>query len=107
MFEGDATYFDTGLGACGITNNASDFIVAVSQAMFDSWPGYRGDNPNANPICKKMIRATFEGTSIDVMVTDRCTGCAFNDLDFTTGAFAALTKGKMDGRGKIHWRWLN
>jgi len=27
-----------GLGACGITNNKTDFIVAVSTTLFDTFP---------------------------------------------------------------------
>jgi hypothetical protein len=66
-----------GLGACGITNKDSDFIVAVSWRLFDNYPyvtatplslrtmlicsscsGYNKVNPNTNPICGKRIRAT-------------------------------------------------
>lgn len=42
---------------------------------------------------------------MDVTVTDRCTGCKYNDLDFTTGGFADLFKGKIDGRGVFTWSW--
>ena len=33
-----ATYYTTGLGACGITNTDSDYIVAVSHDLFDNYP---------------------------------------------------------------------
>lgn len=32
------TYFDVALGACGITNVATDMVVAVSELMYDTWP---------------------------------------------------------------------
>ena len=47
-----------GLGACGITNSDTDYIVAVSQELFDSYPGYSGANPNKNPVCNKKIKAS-------------------------------------------------
>lgn len=32
------TFFEPGLGACGIHNSSKDMIVAVSQQLFDSFP---------------------------------------------------------------------
>jgi hypothetical protein len=78
------------LTACGVTNNDGQNIVAVSQLLFDTFPGYNGVNPNTNPICGKKIRAYFQGRSIEVTVTDRCTGCKIDDLDFTPSAFVSL-----------------
>jgi hypothetical protein len=42
------TYYSTGLNACGTTDKDSDSIVAVSMAVFDTYPG-AGANPNLNP----------------------------------------------------------
>jgi hypothetical protein len=36
-FEGDLTYFQTGLGACGETNSDSDNIVSVTYHIRRSW----------------------------------------------------------------------
>lgn len=33
-----ATFYATGLGACGITNTDSDYIAAVSHILYDSYP---------------------------------------------------------------------
>jgi len=102
---GDGTFFATGLGACGITNTASDHIVAVSELLFDSYPGYDGVNPNNNPVCGKKILATYEGKSVLVTVVDRCTGCSLTSLDFTTSAFDLLAEAAL---GRIHgmtWDW--
>ncbi|EJD39697.1 hypothetical protein AURDEDRAFT_107215, partial [Auricularia subglabra TFB-10046 SS5] len=88
---GDATYYDVGTGACGVHNVASDSIAAVSHALFDSYPGYSGGNPNNNPICGKWATASYNGRSIRFQVEDRCGGCAgFGDLDFSDSAFIAL-----------------
>ena len=68
-------------------------------------------NPNDNPFCKRMIRATRnkEGVgnvSIDVMVTDRCEGCAYWDLDFSPSAFEILADKDL-GRVDVTWTFLN
>lgn len=54
---GQGTYYETGLGACGITNTDSDFIVAVSYLLFDAYPG-SNDNSNDDPVCGKKITAS-------------------------------------------------
>ncbi|KAF5347070.1 hypothetical protein D9758_011658 [Tetrapyrgos nigripes] len=42
---GDATFFNPGLGACGIFNTDADMITAVSSSFFDTFPGAT-PNPN-------------------------------------------------------------
>ncbi|EIM80538.1 barwin-like endoglucanase [Stereum hirsutum FP-91666 SS1] len=93
-----------GLGACGITNVDSDKIVAVSEKLFDTYPGAT-NNPNANPICGKKIKASFNGKSTTVTVTDRCTGCALSDLDFSPSAFSELADESL-GRIDITWDFV-
>ncbi|POW21507.1 hypothetical protein PSHT_02310 [Puccinia striiformis] len=83
---GDATYYEPGMGACGLTNNSGDMIVAVSKLLYDSFPSERG-NPNTNKVCGKRIRATYKGKSCDLTVVDRCEGCLHDDLDMTITAF--------------------
>jgi len=102
---GDGTFYTPGLGACGVTNTASDLIVAVSESLFDSYPGYSGTNPNSNPVCGKKITASYGGKSVTVTVEDRCTGCAETDLDFSPAAFTELAA---ESVGRIHgmtWVW--
>jgi hypothetical protein len=36
--SGDGTYYSTGLGSCGLTNQDSDYIAAVSHLLFDTYP---------------------------------------------------------------------
>ncbi|EJD55615.1 barwin-like endoglucanase [Auricularia subglabra TFB-10046 SS5] len=97
--SGDGTFFDTGLGACGQTTSNSDFIVAVSMDLYDSFPGYSGGNPNNNPICGKKVKANYQGKSVTVTVVDRCVGCACGALDFSPAAFEKLAD---FGEGRIH-----
>jgi expansin (peptidoglycan-binding protein) len=82
-------------------------IAAVSHIFFDSYPGYTGANPNNNPLCGKTAQVTYQGTTISVSLTDRCTECAEYDLDFTTTAFekfAALGVGRITG---IQWEIID
>jgi len=102
---GQGTFFGTGLGACGITNSASDKIVAVSELLFDSYPGYDGANPNKNPVCGKKITATYGGKTVDVTVTDRCVACKMTDLDFTTSAFDLIADAALGRISGMTWKW--
>ncbi|KIM61694.1 hypothetical protein SCLCIDRAFT_1215786 [Scleroderma citrinum Foug A] len=101
---GQGTFFDTGLGACGLVNDNSDHIAAVSVLLFNSYPGYNGLNPNNNPICGRQIIAHYEGKSTTVTVVDSCPGCALKDLDLTPTAFSDLADQDL-GRINISWEW--
>jgi len=100
---GDLTYYDPGLGACGIVSDSSDSVVSVSHYVFDAVQ--KGGNPNQNVLCGKTIRATKRERSVDLTVVDRCTGCQPNDLDTTTGVFDRLAE-REEGRVDVVWAWL-
>jgi hypothetical protein len=108
--SGDLTYYEPGLGACGITSSSSDSIVAVSHYLFDAVQ--TGSNPNANPLCGKKIRATRYDEqvgaqrSVDLTVVDRCVGCQPTDLDVTTTVFDQLAPRDW-GRVGVTWAWLD
>jgi expansin (peptidoglycan-binding protein) len=107
ILSGDATYYATGLGACGITNTDSNMIAAASELLFDTFPGYEGGNPNNNPICNKQVSVTYGGTTILVTITDRCAACAYGSLDFSPSAFqklAPLSVGRLHG---IDWHFTS
>lgn len=103
--SGQGTFYATGLGACGITNKDTDYIAAVSHLLFDAFPGYNDVNPNNNPICGRKVTATYQGKSVTVTITDRCTGCQIGDLDFSPSAFSQLADfavGRLQG---LTWVW--
>ncbi|KIW06104.1 uncharacterized protein PV09_03272 [Verruconis gallopava] len=110
VHTGDLTYYEPGLGACGITNTASDSIVAISHLVFDA--AQTGSDPNQNPLCGKKIRVSRYNEqvgaqrSVDVTVTDRCVGCKATDLDVTTSVFDQLAD-QDAGRVLATWAWLN
>ncbi|KAG6888691.1 hypothetical protein C0995_006681, partial [Termitomyces sp. Mi166 len=104
---GQGTFYSTGLGACGIVNKDSDHIAAVSHLLFDAFPGYDGVNPNDNPMCGKQVSVSYGGKSVTVTLTDRCTGCALTDLDFSPSAFNILADFSVGRIQDIEWNWLD
>ncbi|KAK6341053.1 hypothetical protein TWF696_009362 [Orbilia brochopaga] len=58
IFSGQATFYDPGLGSCGITNSASDLIAAIGHALFDT---KATANPNNNPFCGRQIIVRPQG----------------------------------------------
>lgn len=110
---GELTYYATGLGACGETNENGDKIVAVSHLLFDAAgsTSSNGGNSNANPLCGKILRAQRFNSgvgamrSVDLKVVDRCTGCAPTDLDITEDVFSTLAD-VGQGRVEVTWAWL-
>jgi hypothetical protein len=102
--HGQGTFYSTGLGACGITNNDGQHICAVSHDLFDSFPGYNGANPNNNPICGRQVTASYQGKSVTLTITDRCEGCKVTDLDMSPSAFNSVADPTL-GRIDITWHW--
>lgn len=101
---GEMTYYDTGLGACGWVSTDSDYIVALSQQVFDKKTP--NGNPNNNPYCGKKIEAKWGSKTVIVTVVDSCPGCAPNDLDFSPSAFEAIANKDL-GRTEFSWRWID
>ncbi|KAL3446196.1 RlpA-like double-psi beta-barrel-protein domain-containing protein-containing protein [Aspergillus insuetus] len=102
-YTGDLTYYDPGLGSCGITSTASEKICAVSHVLFDAT--MTSANPNTNPICGKKLRIRRGDRTVDVAVVDRCPGCNTNDLDVSSAVFEELGD-LAEGRVLIDWSWL-
>ncbi|KAL5119176.1 hypothetical protein ACEQ8H_002884 [Pleosporales sp. CAS-2024a] len=108
-YTGDLTYYDPGLGACGIDSGDNDAVVAISHYTFDA--AQKGSDPNKNPLCGRKIRATRtdgrtgKPVSIDVTVIDRCVGCEPTDLDVSPAMFDKMADAAL-GRVKVDWAWL-
>ncbi|KAG5640627.1 hypothetical protein DXG03_007888 [Asterophora parasitica] len=54
VHKGDMTYYGQGLGACGDTYDDNSFTAAVSQLLYDAWPGATAET-NRNPICGPFV----------------------------------------------------
>ncbi|KAF7186384.1 Papain inhibitor [Pseudocercospora fuligena] len=101
-FTGDLTWYDVGMGACGETSTADQPIVAISEAIFDSYPN--GGNPNNSPLCGKYLTITGkDGKAHKAKIVDRCPGCKESDLDLSQDFFNLVTNNG-DGRvGGMSW----
>lgn len=99
-FSGQATYFTPGLGACGITSTASDFICALNHVQF-----HDNGNGNDNPNCGKRILIKRGSRSVTVTVTDMCPGCNYGDLDLSPAAFDQIAN-EAEGRVDITWSFI-
>ncbi|WYZ35195.1 hypothetical protein EsH8_I_001471 [Colletotrichum jinshuiense] len=99
-FTGDITFFNPALGACGWTDNDNSMIVALSHIKM-------GTQSNGNPLCGRKVRIEAEGNSVEVTVTDKCMGCAENDIDVSPAVFQQLLGDLGRGRvGDITWRLI-
>lgn len=104
-YTGDLTYYTPGLGSCGVTNTASQNIVALAEGMMSAMTPASG-NPNANPLCGKSITISYGGKTATATIMDTCPGCANGGLDLTPSlfeVFAPLSEGRLTG---MKW-WYN
>lgn len=93
---GDMTYYDVtvGLGSCGTTASNSDNVVALSHLDMNN-----GVNPNANPLCGKMINI-YSSTGVhQAKVFDTCPACAEGSIDLPQPLFEAIAP---SGNGRVH-----
>ncbi|KAK0233153.1 expansin family protein [Armillaria fumosa] len=102
---GEITFYETGLGSCGITSTDSDHIVALSQILYDQYTP--AGNANRNTLCGKTIHIEYGGKSTDVTVVDRCTGCAEWDLDLSPAAFDDLASESLGRLQSATWSFTS
>ncbi|SJX65549.1 uncharacterized protein SRS1_16175 [Sporisorium reilianum f. sp. reilianum] len=104
-FTGHATFYNTGLGACGIVNNDNEPIVAVSRDIFEQYNPSSG-NPNHNSLCGKKVEISWKGKTVQAFATDECPSCERSSLDCSPSVFEKLDdkdKGVLEG---ISWRFV-
>ncbi|CAG8600171.1 9392_t:CDS:2 [Ambispora gerdemannii] len=82
QFSGDATFYNPGLGACGITSTDADMIAALNAPQWGN-PA----NPNASPFCGKMATITGPLGTVTVKIVDKCPVCKFGSMDLAPAAF--------------------
>lgn len=91
--SGKMTWYQPGEGACGVTNTASDMIVAVPAAVYGTYA-----NPNSSPMCKKTVRITGGGKTVQAAIKDKCLSCGAGDIDVSPAVFSKfgdLSRGTM------------
>ncbi|KAG0227348.1 hypothetical protein BGW42_002990 [Actinomortierella wolfii] len=102
-YNGDATWFHDGLGACGeYWNGETEYVVALNAHQM-------GPRSNDNPACNKYVQITNtqNGRTVTAKVLDKCPGasCAFGSLDLSPAAFRQLADQSV-GRIRIAWKWV-
>ncbi|EPE09866.1 Barwin-related endoglucanase [Ophiostoma piceae UAMH 11346] len=101
-FTGDLTYYNLGLGACGIDSSNQDWtqnVVALNDEQM-------GTLSNTNPYCGRTITISGNGKTTTGTILDKCMGCVWGDIDVSEKAFTEIF-GSLDvGRGKVTW-WFN
>ncbi|CAG8487866.1 9672_t:CDS:2 [Paraglomus occultum] len=99
QFNGQGTFYNVGLGACGQTNSDDEYVAALNVAQWGSPP-----NPNKAPFCGK--KATISGPSgtVTVTIVDLCKSCKNGDMDLSPAAFskiADLSEGRRNMYSKL------
>ncbi|CUS13424.1 unnamed protein product [Tuber aestivum] len=98
---GEGTFYDTGLGSCGIVSAPSEHVCAISHLLMDS---KKTGDPNKNPFCGSTILISYNnGPKVPVKIVDRCQGCAHDDIDLSPSAFKAMGAEESAGRVKVSW----
>ncbi|KAF8710371.1 Non-catalytic module family expn, partial [Rhizoctonia solani] len=79
--NGKATWFNTGLGACGKVTNDNQLIVALGPGPY-----------NNGKMCGKTItvKNTKNGKSTTAKVVDLCPSCGSSNIDLSPAAFKKL-----------------
>ncbi|KAI0734412.1 RlpA-like double-psi beta-barrel-protein domain-containing protein-containing protein [Fomitopsis betulina] len=96
-YYGNATYYSTGKGACGYTDDDSLPIVAISHIIY-------GDGGS----CNQWVQITNvdNGQSQYGHIRDKCMGCDQYNLDLSPSLFQSLGEDLSVGRFKIDWHYM-
>jgi len=92
-YKGRGTWFDVGLGNCGLEDTNSDPIVAISKTLYDQ-------NNGGN--CNQWIKINYGGKSVHAKIRDSCQSCGYYDLDMSPATFKGLSS---LGTGQIEVSW--
>ncbi|ORY03531.1 barwin-like endoglucanase [Basidiobolus meristosporus CBS 931.73] len=98
-FQGDATYYDPGLGACEATHGPSDMIAALNAPQY-------GNAPRGSSSCFKCATVTGPKGNVKVQIVDKCPGCKHGDLDLSPAAFNRIAD-EAAGRVTISWTFTS
>lgn len=94
--EGDLTFYDVGVGACGTTNDGdTEDVIALPFGMMGT---QSNGNGVVNPFCGKTVTITKGSVSVKATVVDKCMGCLGDSIDLSNHAFlqfADLSVGRL------------
>ena len=99
--SGEITFYDTGLGACGTTDDGrNENVFALAHGMM-------GTQSNGNPFCGRRAEVTLDGKTVVGKLVDKCMGCTGQDIDLSHKMFQALAD---EGRGRVSgvsWKFID
>ncbi|MEV7122983.1 RlpA-like double-psi beta-barrel domain-containing protein [Kitasatospora griseola] len=93
-YTGTATYYQPGLGACGVQSKSSDMVVALNAAEFgDAYP---------SPHCFQHVKVQYGTKSVVATIVDRAAGAPYHGLELSPSAFQELAN---PGLGLLTVTW--
>ncbi|KAL8711315.1 MAG: hypothetical protein Q9220_004212 [cf. Caloplaca sp. 1 TL-2023] len=99
--SGDITFYDTGLGACGWTNDGTtENVFALAHEMM-------GDQSNGNPFCGRQAEISLNGKTVTGKLVDKCGGCGGQSIDLSHKLFQALASEDKGRIGDVSWKFID
>ncbi|KAI8884191.1 hypothetical protein K501DRAFT_151941, partial [Backusella circina FSU 941] len=97
--NGKGTYYNPGLGSCGIESCDTDLVVAVNYIQMDN-----GANPNKNPKCGQKIKIRgLLGLFVTATIIDTMPTGTKGDIDMSPALFKKVCGSLALGLCKISW----
>ncbi|KAL8731305.1 MAG: hypothetical protein Q9166_003529 [cf. Caloplaca sp. 2 TL-2023] len=99
--SGDITFYDTGLGACGWTNDGT------TENVFALAHGMMGEQSNGNPFCGRSAEVTLDGKTVVGKLVDKCGGCEGQSIDLGHKMFQALAAEARGRVSDVKWHFID
>ncbi|KAL8739004.1 MAG: hypothetical protein Q9181_000286 [Wetmoreana brouardii] len=99
--SGDITFYDTGLGACGWTNDGT------AENVFALAHGMMGEQSNGNPFCGRSAEIELDGKKAVGKLVDKCGGCEGQSIDLSHKLFQALAPESMGRISGVKWHFID
>ncbi|KAG0174622.1 hypothetical protein DFQ28_004279 [Apophysomyces sp. BC1034] len=90
-YSGSGTFYNVGLGSCGVTSKDSQPVAALSSDLMQS-----------GQYCGKKITISSGTKSVTVTVVDTCPACSKSDVDLSIAAFKEIGD---PSKGRIPIKW--
>ncbi|KAJ1930695.1 hypothetical protein IWQ60_000093 [Tieghemiomyces parasiticus] len=101
-FTGTATFYDASSGqhSCSNMGSATEFTIAMNQPQM-------GSQSWGNPNCFRKVAVTYNGATVQAMITNTCPECAPGNIDVSRQIADYFgSKFITDGINKISWSML-
>ncbi|KAI4190487.1 MAG: hypothetical protein L6R41_000792 [Letrouitia leprolyta] len=99
--SGDITFYDTGLGACGWTNDGT------TEKVFALAHGMMGEQSNGNPFCGRQAEISLDGKTATGKLVDKCGGCEGQSIDLSHALFQELASESLGRISDVKWHFID